>query len=226
MSSRSLEVQRDLAAEVGGDHGRILLHLGRGPAEAVALPPLGESDALVRELVGRLSPHPQLAVWLSADQLARRFVVLVVNVMAGENPRPNLRFLEPRERLTVLRRGAATVIDPREANPAVPEPVLAILRQALQRAPEKRFASAAEMGAACEHHLYDKGYGPTNLALKQYLGELFPEAPPPDELDEAAFPELEAELLPIDDGAAPADDDPARTAVRPAPPDHGTLPPR
>ncbi len=66
----------------------------------------------MRELVGRLSPHPQLAVWLSADQLARRFVVLVVNVMAGENPRPNLRFLEPRERLTVLRRGAATVIDP------------------------------------------------------------------------------------------------------------------
>lgn len=80
--------------------------------EAVALPPLGESDALVRELVGRLSAHPQLAVWLGADQLARRFVVLVVNVMAGENPRPNLRFLEPRERLTVLRRGAATVIDP------------------------------------------------------------------------------------------------------------------
>lgn len=80
--------------------------------ETVALPPLGESDALVRELVGRLSAHPQLAVWLGADQLARRFVVLVVNVMAGENPRPNLRFLEPRERLAVLQRGSATVIDP------------------------------------------------------------------------------------------------------------------
>ena len=80
--------------------------------EAVSLPPLGESDALVRQLVGRLSAHPQLAVWLGADQLARRFVVLVVNVMAGENPRPNLRFLEPRERLAVLRRGGATVIDP------------------------------------------------------------------------------------------------------------------
>ena len=80
--------------------------------EAVALPPLGESDALVRQLVGRLSAHPQLAVWLGADQLARRFVVLVVNVMAGENPRPNLRFLEPKERLAVLRRGGATVIDP------------------------------------------------------------------------------------------------------------------
>ncbi len=80
--------------------------------EAVALPPLGESDALVRQLVGRLSAHPQLSVWLGADQLARRFVVLVVNVVAGESPRPNLRFLEPRERLGVLRRGGATVIDP------------------------------------------------------------------------------------------------------------------
>ncbi len=26
------------------------------------------------------------------------------------------------------------------------------------------------MGEACEHFLYDKGYGPTNLTLKHYLG--------------------------------------------------------
>lgn len=80
--------------------------------ETVALPALGESDAIVRELVGRLSPHPQVAAWLRADQLVRRFAVLVVNVMSGENPRANLRFLEPRQRLAVLRRGSATVIDP------------------------------------------------------------------------------------------------------------------
>jgi hypothetical protein len=76
------------------------------------LPALEQSDVLVRELVGRLSSHPQVAAWLSADQLVRRFVVLVVNVLAEENPRPNLRFLEPRQRLTVLQRGSATVIDP------------------------------------------------------------------------------------------------------------------
>jgi hypothetical protein len=80
--------------------------------EAIMLPALDQSDALVRELVGRLSAHPQVAAWLSADQLVRRFVVLVVNVADAENPRPNLRFLEPRQRLGVLQRGTATVIDP------------------------------------------------------------------------------------------------------------------
>lgn len=166
---------------------------------------------------------PEMIAELRADQRSDIFGLGVVlyemltgrRLFAGGSPTDVLA--------AVLR---ADVPDPREAHPAVPEPVVGILRQALQRAPEKRFGSAAEMGAACEHFLYDKGYGPTNLALKQYLGELFPEPAPPEELDESAFPELEAELLPIDDGAAPAADDPARTAVRPAPPDHGTLPPR
>ena len=42
-----------------------------------------------------------------------------------------------------------------------------ILSQALERDPAQRFASAGEMGESCEHFLYDKGYGPTNLTLKQ-----------------------------------------------------------
>jgi hypothetical protein len=29
------------------------------------------------------------------------------------------------------------------------------------------------MGEACEHYLYDKGYGPTNLTLKHYLASIF-----------------------------------------------------
>src|SRR5262245_7769336 len=64
---------------------------------------------------------------------------------------------------------------PRAYNPGIPDDAMAILRQALQRDPGKRFASAAQMGEACEHFLYDKGYGPTNLTLKQYLHRLFPE---------------------------------------------------
>ena len=51
---------------------------------------------------------------------------------------------------------------------------MAILRKALQRDPARRYSSAGEMGQACEHHLYDEGYGPTNLALKRYLSTLFP----------------------------------------------------
>ena len=37
----------------------------------------------------------------------------------------------------------------------------------------------ARWAQACEHFLYDKGYGPTNLTLKQYLHALFPEFKPP-----------------------------------------------
>lgn len=70
---------------------------------------------------------------------------------------------------------------PRERNPEVPEGVLAILRRALQRDPRKRYGHAGEMGVACEHYLYDKGYGPTNLTLKKHLQALYGHTPPAGE---------------------------------------------
>jgi serine/threonine protein kinase len=92
---------------------------------------------------------------------------------------------------------------PRTFNAAIPDGVMAILKRALQRDPDKRFATAAEMGEACEHHLYDKGYGPTNLTLKNHLNALFPSNP--SEVAELAepleFPAIEPELLPIGDGS-------------------------
>jgi eukaryotic-like serine/threonine-protein kinase len=88
---------------------------------------------------------------------------------------------------------------PRDLNPGIPDGVMAILRRALQRDPGRRFASAGEMGEACEHFLYDKGYGPTNLTLKQYLHELFP---PPGE-GEMAVPE--SALVPLDDAGPTLD---------------------
>jgi hypothetical protein len=54
------------------------------------------------------------------------------------------------------------------------------------------------MGEACEHFLYDKGYGPTNLTLKQYVHDLFPHLEPlPDSRGAATFPVIEPTLLPI-----------------------------
>jgi serine/threonine-protein kinase len=85
---------------------------------------------------------------------------------------------------------------PRDVNPGIPDGVMTILRRALQRDPDKRFASAGEMGQACEHYLYDKGYGPTNLTLKECLHRLFAS-------DELALPE--SALEPIDDLAPTLD---------------------
>lgn len=89
----------------------------------------------------------------------------------------------------------------RSRNPQVPPAVEAIAARALERRADARYTSAAEMGGACEHFLYDKGYGPTNLTLKRHLAELFPETPVAElDLEELAFPELEPELIPIDAG--------------------------
>jgi hypothetical protein len=57
---------------------------GGSEVEALELPTLGASDALVRELVEALSSHPTLASWLVSDDLVRWFVV--VDVARGLSP--------------------------------------------------------------------------------------------------------------------------------------------
>lgn len=59
------------------------------------LPPLEESDGLVRSLVEQLSEHPRLARWLVSDDLANRFVASVDNLARRESPRSHLAFLGP-----------------------------------------------------------------------------------------------------------------------------------
>jgi serine/threonine-protein kinase len=117
---------------------------------------------------------------------------------------------------------SAHVRSPQTVNPAIPEPVLDILKKALQRDPTHRFASAGEMGGACEHFLYDKGYGPTNLTLKQYLSGLFPETVRATfrAVDESSiFPRVDPALLPISDPSPhtrpPEDPAPAPSATAP-----------
>jgi len=100
-------------------------------------------------------------------------------------------------------------VPPKSVNPKVPDTVTAILGKALQRDAAERYQTAAEMGEACEHFLYDKGYGPTNLTLKRYLQTLFPEA----DLELAELPEMEgfgpvdAAFIPIEEGCVAVDPD-------------------
>lgn len=82
------------------------------PAEpAIELPPLGASDAIVRQLVSRLSAQPRLIDWLAHDGLVRRFVAAVINVAEGVSPASQVRFLTPTERFSVRTTGGRTVID-------------------------------------------------------------------------------------------------------------------
>jgi hypothetical protein len=79
---------------------------------AEGLPPLGQSDARVRELVGALSSAPELQKWLAAEDLVRRFTTAVGNIAEGESPRAALSFMAPPGAFQVVERDGRTVIAP------------------------------------------------------------------------------------------------------------------
>ncbi len=74
------------------------------PAPAPApdpLPALDESDVYVRKHAAKLSSQSELANWLRASDLLRRFVVIVNNVAEGVSPTSEFEFLRPGKAFSV-----------------------------------------------------------------------------------------------------------------------------
>jgi Protein of unknown function (DUF3014) len=63
--------------------------------ETIDLPPIDQTDAIVRELVTRLSSHPTIAAWLTTDQLIRNFTAVVDNIANGLTPSGHLGKVRP-----------------------------------------------------------------------------------------------------------------------------------
>src|SRR5262249_34911141 len=84
-----------------------------GNAEPISLPPLDESDRLVRELVGKLSSHPTVMAWLATEGIIRNFTVVVVNVADGNTPAGQLRSLRPVPSFRIRTQAGEISIDPR-----------------------------------------------------------------------------------------------------------------
>ncbi len=80
--------------------------------EPVELPPLADSDNFVRDLVDALLAHPNLAAWMTGNDLLRRFVVTVDNVANGRNPAQQLPTLRPARRFQATGAGELQLIDP------------------------------------------------------------------------------------------------------------------
>jgi Protein of unknown function (DUF3014) len=87
--------------------------LAAEPGDNIVLPPLDDSDALVRELVARLSAHPRVAAWLTTDQLIRNFTVVVLNIAEGRSPATHLRRIAPSGRFQAIEGAQIVRIDPR-----------------------------------------------------------------------------------------------------------------
>jgi hypothetical protein len=84
--------------------------LGGEPA-AISVPPLDQTDQLVRELVKQLSAQPTVAAWLMSDGLIRNFAVVVSNVAEGPTPAVHLRGLRPTAGFKVTDRSGRLSID-------------------------------------------------------------------------------------------------------------------
>jgi hypothetical protein len=80
--------------------------------ERIPLPPLPESDPLVRELVARLSRHPQVLAWLTTKGLIENFVVVTLNVSEGQTPVTHLKPLVAREPFRVKKIRDLVFLDP------------------------------------------------------------------------------------------------------------------
>lgn len=86
--------------------------LGR-EAEPIALPPLDESDALVRTLVRALSTHPAVTAWLTTSGLIRNFTVVIANIADGATPARQLTVLRPSTSFRVVERDGIPYLDER-----------------------------------------------------------------------------------------------------------------
>ncbi len=82
------------------------------PGENIDVPPLDQSDAVVRTLVERLSSHPQVAAWLTTDNLIRNMAASVTNIAYGQTPAPHLRVVRPIGPFAVRQAGGETWLDP------------------------------------------------------------------------------------------------------------------
>jgi len=83
-------------------------------AADIDLPPLPQSDPIVRELVARLSSHPTIAAWLATKGLIANFTLVTLTIAEGRTPVQFLRPIAPRGPFRTTRFGAELVVaDPR-----------------------------------------------------------------------------------------------------------------
>jgi DUF3014 family protein len=83
------------AAAVGTQPADPAVKVRQDAAELITLPPLAETDPLVRELVSALSSNPVVASWLTTERLIVNFVVVTSKIADGQTPVAELKAVGP-----------------------------------------------------------------------------------------------------------------------------------
>jgi len=82
------------------------------PAELIKLPPLDQTDPLIRQLVAELSSHPVVAAWLTTERLITNFVVVTGKIADGQTPVAELKAIGPVPAFHVRTSKGTILIDP------------------------------------------------------------------------------------------------------------------
>jgi Protein of unknown function (DUF3014) len=131
--------------------------LGGDPMK-VDLPPLEESDEIVRRLVSALSSHPSVSAWLATQGLVRNFTVVVSNIAEEDPPLVHVMRLRPAGRFEVIERNGEMTIDPRTYQRYTP---LATAVSSID--PEGAARLYATLKPIIEQAHRDLGYGNTSF---------------------------------------------------------------
>jgi DUF3014 family protein len=83
------------------------------PVAPVVLPPLDQTDAVVRKLMEAITANPQVAAWLATDHLVRNFTAGVTDVAGGATPTRLLPMWRLSSSFRSVPRGKDLIIDPR-----------------------------------------------------------------------------------------------------------------
>ena len=84
-----------------------------GKGDPITLPPLDQSDTLVRTLVQALTESPAVMSWLPTNGLIRNFTVVVSNIAEGPTPAKHVKVLRPAAPFRIISRDGSTFVDPR-----------------------------------------------------------------------------------------------------------------
>ena len=108
--------RQPIAAPVAEARPRPAAPARRGPlveAEKIALPPLAETDAIVRQLLVKLSSHPRALAWLATKGLIENFAVATLNLSDGKTPVAHWPTLKPQTRFAVINTPRGLALDPK-----------------------------------------------------------------------------------------------------------------
>lgn len=155
---------------------------------AEPLPPLDESDPVVRRLAEAISSRPEVAAWFVSDDLVRRFVLAVTAVASGGSPEEQVDFMEVEGDFQVREGDGGTIVDPasyRRYDDLVS--AFASLDPAGSAVLYRRLSPLFDE-AYRELGLGDEGFEPVLVrAIRNLLAVRLPESPVEVELDEEVY---------------------------------------